>query len=178
MSLPHAHVRDRVTGRDAKEEDVDVAIYRCLTFPLEWTGRHSLSIFILVASNIVVIIAQGFYWRDPKTNLGKVVFGETFKIDGLRCFTYFVLDLSWINESLRAWASQEVFSWNSIFPPPFFFLDETLESPIGKIGLTLPLPPARRYRILVVFSYKYHCWNLRRPDGLMSNRSGLLLSAV
>ncbi|KAK8936944.1 hypothetical protein KSP39_PZI012586 [Platanthera zijinensis] len=48
---------------------VDVAIYRCLTFPLEWTGRHSLSIFILVASNIVVIIAQGFYWRDPKTNL-------------------------------------------------------------------------------------------------------------
>lgn len=48
---------------------VDVYGYRCLTFVLEWTGRHSLSIFVLVASNIAIIIIQGFYWKNPKNNI-------------------------------------------------------------------------------------------------------------
>lgn len=48
---------------------VDVGKYRCLTFAFEWIGRHSLSIFILVASNIAVIIVQGFYWKNPKSNI-------------------------------------------------------------------------------------------------------------
>ncbi|XP_028553021.1 heparan-alpha-glucosaminide N-acetyltransferase isoform X3 [Dendrobium catenatum] len=48
---------------------VDVGGYRCLTCILEWMGRHSLSIFILVPSNIAIIILQGFYWRTPKNNI-------------------------------------------------------------------------------------------------------------
>ncbi|ONK64484.1 uncharacterized protein A4U43_C07F26550 [Asparagus officinalis] len=48
---------------------VDVYGYRFLTFILEWTGRHSLSIFVLVTSNIAIIFIQGFYWKDPKVNI-------------------------------------------------------------------------------------------------------------
>ncbi|XP_077220368.1 uncharacterized protein LOC143854355 isoform X2 [Tasmannia lanceolata] len=48
---------------------VDVFEYRCLTTPLEWMGRHSLSIFVLVASNIGVIAIQGFYWKYPENNI-------------------------------------------------------------------------------------------------------------
>ncbi|THU63167.1 hypothetical protein C4D60_Mb01t12850 [Musa balbisiana] len=48
---------------------VDVYGYRCPTFVFEWMGRHSLCIFVLVASNIVVIALQGFYWRNPKNNI-------------------------------------------------------------------------------------------------------------
>lgn len=38
-------------------------------FILEWMGKHSLSIFILITSNIAVILLQGFYWRDPHNNI-------------------------------------------------------------------------------------------------------------
>ncbi|KAG0453248.1 hypothetical protein HPP92_025912 [Vanilla planifolia] len=48
---------------------VDVRGCRCLTFVLEWMGKHSLSIFILVASNVAVICVQGFFWRNPKNNI-------------------------------------------------------------------------------------------------------------
>ncbi|KAL0928145.1 hypothetical protein M5K25_000012 [Dendrobium thyrsiflorum] len=48
---------------------VDVGGYRCLTCILEWMGRHSLSIFILVPSNVAIIVLQGFYWRNPKNNI-------------------------------------------------------------------------------------------------------------
>ncbi|CAL9146109.1 unnamed protein product, partial [Musa hybrid cultivar] len=48
---------------------VDVYGYRCPTFVFEWMGRHSLCIFVLVASNIAVIALQGFYWRNPKNNI-------------------------------------------------------------------------------------------------------------
>lgn len=41
-------------------------------FILEWMGKHSLSIFILITSNIAVILIQGFYWRDPRNNIVSV----------------------------------------------------------------------------------------------------------
>lgn len=51
---------------------VDVHCYRRSTFPLEWMGRHSLSIFILIASNLAVITLQGFYWTSPENNIVSV----------------------------------------------------------------------------------------------------------
>lgn len=48
---------------------VDVYGYRFLVSPLEWMGKHSLAIFILITSNIVVIAIQGFYWEDPENNI-------------------------------------------------------------------------------------------------------------
>ncbi|KAK3010692.1 hypothetical protein RJ639_011200 [Escallonia herrerae] len=48
---------------------VDVYSWRRLTFVLEWMGKHSLSTFILVTSNIAVIAIQGFYWGAPNDNL-------------------------------------------------------------------------------------------------------------
>ncbi|KAI3446270.1 hypothetical protein Pfo_002935 [Paulownia fortunei] len=48
---------------------VDVYDWRCLTCVLEWMGKHSLSLFILVTSNIVVITAQGFYLKAPENNI-------------------------------------------------------------------------------------------------------------
>ncbi|KAK6136605.1 hypothetical protein DH2020_029638 [Rehmannia glutinosa] len=52
---------------------VDVYDWRWLTCVLEWMGKHSLSIFILVTSNIVVITAQGFYLKAPQNNIVSVV---------------------------------------------------------------------------------------------------------
>ncbi|XP_011045910.1 PREDICTED: heparan-alpha-glucosaminide N-acetyltransferase-like isoform X3 [Populus euphratica] len=48
---------------------VDVYEYRCLTFVLEWMGKHSLSIFVLVSSNLAVITIQGFCWAAPENNM-------------------------------------------------------------------------------------------------------------
>ncbi|KAG6763005.1 hypothetical protein POTOM_033533 [Populus tomentosa] len=48
---------------------VDVYDYRCLTFVLEWMGKHSLSIFVLVSSNLAVITIQGFCWAAPENNM-------------------------------------------------------------------------------------------------------------
>ncbi|KAJ6368852.1 hypothetical protein OIU78_001262 [Salix suchowensis] len=48
---------------------VDVYGHRCLTFFLEWMGKHSLSIFVLITSNLAVIAVQGFYWKAPENNL-------------------------------------------------------------------------------------------------------------
>ncbi|KAL0334569.1 UNVERIFIED_CONTAM: Heparan-alpha-glucosaminide N-acetyltransferase [Sesamum radiatum] len=48
---------------------VDVYGWRCLTCVWAWMGKHSLSIFILVTSNIIVIIAQGFYLKAPENNI-------------------------------------------------------------------------------------------------------------
>ncbi|XP_058004601.1 uncharacterized protein LOC131180828 isoform X1 [Hevea brasiliensis] len=47
---------------------VDVYGYRWVTTPLEWMGKHSLSIFVLVTSNIAIIAIQGFYWSKPENN--------------------------------------------------------------------------------------------------------------
>ncbi|KAF4371986.1 hypothetical protein G4B88_001486 [Cannabis sativa] len=48
---------------------VDVYGFRRLTFLLEWMGIHSLSIFVLVTSNLAVIAVQGFYLHSPKNNM-------------------------------------------------------------------------------------------------------------
>ncbi|XP_068640776.1 uncharacterized protein [Aristolochia californica] len=48
---------------------VDIWGFRRLFFPLEWMGRHSLSIFVIVASNIGVIAIQGFYKTYPENNI-------------------------------------------------------------------------------------------------------------
>ncbi|KAK9690741.1 hypothetical protein RND81_09G151100 [Saponaria officinalis] len=48
---------------------VDVWNYRWLFSILEWVGVHSLSIFILLTSNIAIIALQGFYLRSPKNNI-------------------------------------------------------------------------------------------------------------
>lgn len=48
---------------------VDVYGYRRLTSVLEWMGLHSLSIFILITSNLAIIAIQGFYWKAPQNNL-------------------------------------------------------------------------------------------------------------
>ncbi|XP_075094220.1 uncharacterized protein LOC107826514 isoform X2 [Nicotiana tabacum] len=48
---------------------VDICGWRRLMFVLEWMGKHSLGIFILIISNVAVILIQGFYWRDPHNNI-------------------------------------------------------------------------------------------------------------
>ncbi|CAJ1972966.1 unnamed protein product [Sphenostylis stenocarpa] len=48
---------------------VDVHGHRRLTAVLEWMGKHSLSIFVVVSSNLAVIAIQGFYWNKPENNL-------------------------------------------------------------------------------------------------------------
>ncbi|KAB1207508.1 Heparan-alpha-glucosaminide N-acetyltransferase [Morella rubra] len=48
---------------------VDVYGHRRLTSVLEWMGMHSLSIFVLVTSNLAIIAIQGFYWSAPENNI-------------------------------------------------------------------------------------------------------------
>ncbi|PSS21757.1 Heparan-alpha-glucosaminide N-acetyltransferase [Actinidia chinensis var. chinensis] len=48
---------------------VDVYGNRHFTSVLEWMGKHSLSIFVLINSNLVVIAIQGFYWNSPENNI-------------------------------------------------------------------------------------------------------------
>ncbi|CAL0316990.1 unnamed protein product [Lupinus luteus] len=48
---------------------VDVYGHRRLTSVLEWMGKHAMSIFVLVSSNLAVIAIQGFYWTKPENNI-------------------------------------------------------------------------------------------------------------
>ncbi|KAI4376077.1 hypothetical protein MLD38_013871 [Melastoma candidum] len=48
---------------------VDSCGYRQFTGILEWMGKHSLAIFILVTSNVAVVLIQGFYWKTPQNNI-------------------------------------------------------------------------------------------------------------
>nr|GEW35478.1 heparan-alpha-glucosaminide N-acetyltransferase-like isoform X1 [Tanacetum cinerariifolium] len=48
---------------------VDVYGWRHVAFAFEWMGKHSLSIFVLVTSNLIVIALQGFYWKSPHNNV-------------------------------------------------------------------------------------------------------------
>ncbi|KAJ7978633.1 heparan-alpha-glucosaminide N-acetyltransferase-like [Quillaja saponaria] len=48
---------------------VDVYGYSRLTSVLEWMGKHSLSIFVLITSNLCVIAIQGFFWTSPENNI-------------------------------------------------------------------------------------------------------------
>jgi len=53
----------------AASTQVDMWGYRWLLAGLEWMGVHSLSIFILLTSNLAIILLQGFYWRTPENNI-------------------------------------------------------------------------------------------------------------
>ncbi|KAI8028519.1 Heparan-alpha-glucosaminide N-acetyltransferase [Camellia lanceoleosa] len=48
---------------------VDIHGHRHLTCALEWIGKHALSIFVLISSNLAVIAIQGFYWNAPENNI-------------------------------------------------------------------------------------------------------------
>jgi hypothetical protein len=59
----------RVYNDTCSTLQVDVYGHRRLTRVLEWMGKHSLSIFVLVSSNLAVIAIQGFYWTKPENNI-------------------------------------------------------------------------------------------------------------
>ncbi|KAJ6808548.1 heparan-alpha-glucosaminide N-acetyltransferase-like isoform X2 [Iris pallida] len=52
---------------------VDVFGIRRPTFAMEWMGMHALMIYILMACNVLPVLIQGFYWRDPRNNLLKLI---------------------------------------------------------------------------------------------------------
>ncbi|KAG6471869.1 hypothetical protein ZIOFF_069316 [Zingiber officinale] len=49
---------------------VDVFGYRRPTLAMEWLGKHALMVYILIGCNILPILVQGFYWEEPRNNLG------------------------------------------------------------------------------------------------------------
>lgn len=55
--------------KQTSQLQVDVYNWRRAAFMLEWMGKHSLGIFILITSNIIVIAAQGFYLKSPENNI-------------------------------------------------------------------------------------------------------------
>lgn len=48
---------------------VDVQGHRRATLVFEWMGLHALMIYILFACNILPVLLQGFYWRQPQNNI-------------------------------------------------------------------------------------------------------------
>ncbi|GMN45121.1 hypothetical protein TIFTF001_014309 [Ficus carica] len=48
---------------------VDVWKYRRLGMVFEWMGKHALLIFVLVACNLLPLVLQGFYWKQPHNNI-------------------------------------------------------------------------------------------------------------
>ncbi|XP_010929549.1 uncharacterized protein [Elaeis guineensis] len=52
---------------------VDVYGFRRPTYAMEWMGMHALMIYILIGCNILPVLIQGVYWREPQNNLLKVL---------------------------------------------------------------------------------------------------------
>uniref|UniRef100_A0A0E0BJZ2 Heparan-alpha-glucosaminide N-acetyltransferase catalytic domain-containing protein n=1 Tax=Oryza glumipatula TaxID=40148 RepID=A0A0E0BJZ2_9ORYZ len=52
---------------------VDVKGYKRPVLPMEWMGKHALMIFVLVACNVIPVLVQGFYWKEPSNNLLKLI---------------------------------------------------------------------------------------------------------
>ncbi|KAF6134057.1 hypothetical protein GIB67_038348 [Kingdonia uniflora] len=52
---------------------VDVCGYRRPSILLEWMGTHSLTIYVLVACNVLLIAVQGFYWKKPQNNFFRLI---------------------------------------------------------------------------------------------------------
>ncbi|PON83451.1 hypothetical protein TorRG33x02_207230 [Trema orientale] len=48
---------------------VDVLGYKRAAAALEWIGKHSLMIYVLAACNVLPLLLQGFYWRQPRNNI-------------------------------------------------------------------------------------------------------------
>ncbi|KAK1570604.1 hypothetical protein Q3G72_004385 [Acer saccharum] len=53
---------------------VDVCGYKRSTLVFEWIGLHALMIYILAACNVLPVVLQGFYWRQPQNNIVGFVF--------------------------------------------------------------------------------------------------------
>ncbi|KAF9686084.1 hypothetical protein SADUNF_Sadunf03G0121500 [Salix dunnii] len=52
---------------------VDVCGFRRPTLVLEWMGKHALMIFILATTNVLPVIMQGFYWKQPGNNILRLI---------------------------------------------------------------------------------------------------------
>ncbi|XP_048319199.2 uncharacterized protein LOC107424607 isoform X2 [Ziziphus jujuba] len=52
---------------------VDVCGYRRMTVLMEWMGMHALMIYILAACNVLPVVLQGFYWRQPQNNILRLI---------------------------------------------------------------------------------------------------------
>ncbi|XP_011020932.1 PREDICTED: heparan-alpha-glucosaminide N-acetyltransferase-like [Populus euphratica] len=52
---------------------VDVCGFRRPTLVLEWMGMHALMIFILATSNVLPVVLQGFYWKQPGNNILRLI---------------------------------------------------------------------------------------------------------
>ena len=48
---------------------VDVFGYKRTTMVFEWIGKHALIIYVLAACNVLPLLLQGFYWRQPHNNI-------------------------------------------------------------------------------------------------------------
>ncbi|KDP23228.1 hypothetical protein JCGZ_23061 [Jatropha curcas] len=48
---------------------VDASGYGRMTLALKWMGMHALIIYILAACNILPVVLQGFYWKQPQNNI-------------------------------------------------------------------------------------------------------------
>ncbi|KAH7434547.1 hypothetical protein KP509_06G022600 [Ceratopteris richardii] len=52
---------------------VDIYKWRSSTAFFKWVGMHSLMIYALLASDLLPILLQGFYWRRPDNNLIQIL---------------------------------------------------------------------------------------------------------
>ncbi|XP_050223783.1 uncharacterized protein LOC126673615 isoform X2 [Mercurialis annua] len=52
---------------------VDVCRYRRMTLALKWMGMHALVIYVIAACNILPVVLQGFYWKEPQNNLLRLI---------------------------------------------------------------------------------------------------------
>ncbi|KAJ9180499.1 hypothetical protein P3X46_008731 [Hevea brasiliensis] len=52
---------------------VDVCEYRRMTLVLKWMGMHALMIYIIAACNILPVVLQGFYWKQPQNNILRLI---------------------------------------------------------------------------------------------------------
>ncbi|KAJ4963522.1 hypothetical protein NE237_023461 [Protea cynaroides] len=52
---------------------VDVYGWRRPTMVVEWMGKHALMIFILATTNVVPVVLQGFYWKEPQNNILRLI---------------------------------------------------------------------------------------------------------
>ncbi|KAF5746341.1 Heparan-alpha-glucosaminide N-acetyltransferase [Tripterygium wilfordii] len=48
---------------------VDVCGFRRVNMVFEWMGKHALMIYVLAACNVLPVMLQGFYWKQPQNNI-------------------------------------------------------------------------------------------------------------
>ncbi|XAR48270.1 Heparan-alpha-glucosaminide N-acetyltransferase [Bertholletia excelsa] len=52
---------------------VDVYGHKRSTLVLKWVGMHALVIYVLAACDVLPVILQGFYWRQPENNILRLI---------------------------------------------------------------------------------------------------------